>query len=135
MRKLCLESSGETSRGSSQALNLTIKNRTLQVYMRYITVPGVGRKGFPALATVQPMRDNHSPANEKPLHLDSCSLLQSLFSFPQPLPMPPPSPLKKSVLPFVLPFLLQTCLWFCWGWRVPNYNSLLFPDNPIFAEK
>lgn len=38
---------------------------------------------------------------------------------------------KKKFLSFVL----QNCLWFCHSLHVPNYNSLLFLNEPIFASK
>lgn len=75
-------------------------------------------------STVQPMRDGHNSANEKPLPFTFPVYLNGLDVYNRACELPISSIKEQSS--FVLA---------CLRLLVPVCNSLLFPDKPIFAGK
>ena len=86
--------------------------------------PSRGRFSL-CLATVQPMRNCHNSANEKPPHFK--------------LPSQPFNCNSSTQLPHVLhkraflSFVLHTYLWFFHSVLVPDCGFLLFSHKPIFC--
>lgn len=77
----------------------------------YFTNPtGVSKKGFPSvLATVQPMRNSHNAANEKPLYLSLLVYSNGLYVYNS-LPNFLPFLYKRVYLSFALGLVLPMVL-------------------------
>ena len=91
----------------------------------YLTTLCRRKKTFLYLATAQPMRDCHNSANGKSLYFKFSVSSNGLFPYNSPSQLPL---LFYEIVSFLLfSDLLQL--------HVPNCNSLLLPNKPIFAGK
>ena len=97
------------------------------------TSPAGGRKMSFSLppATVQPIPDCHSVTPQPP----KSHSIQTPGFLPLDSVYNSPSNSLLSCIRTFLYFVLQTRLWFCYSLYVPNRNSLLFLNKPIFAGK
>lgn len=73
--------------------------------------------------------DYHNSASENPLYFKFPIYSSGLFVYNCPSNFS-----FFSVRVFII-FVFQTCLYFCCSLLVQNYNSLLFPDQPILNSK